>query len=100
MALSSIKSHKTYGISLNTAPYTTYLPPPRVVRSATISQCHSDGPSMVSKHPVGHVNTISIISTNFPSIWPGTCALQIKSRKQFIRKQPFWCCLALEGSED
>lgn len=88
MALSSIESHQTHGGSPNPAPCVTDLPPPCVVRSATIGQRHRDGPGMVSQHPIGHIDPIGIISTNFPRVWPGTCALQIKTRRQLIRKHP------------
>lgn len=75
-----------------------HLPPPCIVRSATIRQGHSDGPSVVSQHSVGHVNPVSILRTHFPRVRPSTCALQIKTRRQLTGKRPFWCCLTLEGS--
>lgn len=78
--------------------HVTHLPPPCIVRSAAIGQGHSDGPCVVSQHPVGHVDPVSVLCTHFPSVWPSTCALQIKTRRQLIGKWPFWCCLTLEGS--
>lgn len=89
---------KNSSVSPNAAPCVMHLPPPRIVRSAAIGQGHSDGPSVVSQHPVSHVNPVSILCTHSPSIRPSTCALQIKTRRQLTGKRPFWCCLTLEGS--
>lgn len=51
------------------------LPSASVVRSAPIRKSQRDGPCVVSQHPVGHVYTISILSTNLPHVRPGTRAL-------------------------
>ena len=85
-------------VSAKAAPCVRHLPPPCIVRSAAIRQGHSDGPSVVSQHSVGHVNPVSILRTHFPRVRPSTCALQIKTRRQLTGKRPFWCCLTLEGS--
>lgn len=75
MALSS--SQNTHGIRPNPVHSVTDSPPTCVVRSPAISQRHSDGPGVVSQNPVGHVNSISVLSTNLPSIRPGACTLQV-----------------------
>ena len=66
-----------HAISPDPAHSVTDSHPSCVVRPAAISQRHSDGPGVVSQNPVGHVDSVCILSTNLPSIRPGAGALQV-----------------------